>query len=301
VPLTVAQVGPRLIATIPGEMTVGMGRLLRGVLESMVHGHGIEAVQLSGLANEYLSYFTSPWEYDAQHYEGGSTMYGRESSILLMQELQVLTQALLQGRPAPAPDSEDPTNGVAATAAPFGTGATAATATAQPVTTQRLQRATFSWQGAPKGLDMPLGKPFVSVERLGHGVAADDLGLQILWVVDDKGVYSAEWEVPRDAPAGRYRFVVTANHYRLTSAPFLVTPATTLWVLGTTVHYPAPTVNVDITWWPVLADGATLVAQDGQVKPGGARDRYGNCNGTDATTSGTPSGADASADPAVCR
>jgi hypothetical protein len=51
----------------------------------------------------------------------------------------------------------------------------------------------------------------------------------------------------------------------------------------------------------VLADGATLVAKDGQVKPGGARDRYGNCNGTDATTSGMPSGADASADPAVCR
>ncbi|MCU1588012.1 MAG: hypothetical protein JWN31_1505 [Frankiales bacterium] len=128
VPLTVAQVGERLIATIPGEMTVGMGQMVRGALALQVRGHGMKAVQLSGLANEYLSYFTTPQEYDAQHYEGGSTMYGRESSVALMQELQLLTQALLSGRPAPAPDAEDPTNGVPASAAPFGTGATSATA-----------------------------------------------------------------------------------------------------------------------------------------------------------------------------
>ncbi|MDP9182241.1 MAG: neutral/alkaline non-lysosomal ceramidase N-terminal domain-containing protein, partial [Actinomycetota bacterium] len=118
VPLTVAQVGERLIATIPGEMTAGMGRLVRGALALAGQGRGINAVQLSGLANEYLSYFVTPQEYDAQHYEGGSTMYGRESSVLLMQQLQVLTQALLVNRPAPPPYAEDPTNGVAATAPP---------------------------------------------------------------------------------------------------------------------------------------------------------------------------------------
>jgi neutral ceramidase len=300
VPLTVAQVGERLVATIPGEMTVGMGRLVRGALALMGQGHGIKAVQLSGLANEYLSYFTTPQEYDAQHYEGGSTMYGRESSVLVMQQLQVLTKALLDNHPAPPPYAEDPTNGVAATAAPFGTGASSATATSQPRTTQRFARATFSWQGAAKGLDMPLGRSFVSVERVGHGVAADDLGLQILWRVDDNGVYSAEWEVPRDAPRGRYRFVVTANHYRLISAPFTVTAATTLSVVGHTVRYPDPVVNVDLTWRPVVADGGALVATNGNVAPGGARDRYGNCNGAAATTSGTRAGADASATPSVC-
>ena len=300
VPLTVAQVGERLIATIPGEMTVGMGRLVRGALALMGSGHGIKAIQLSGIANEYLSYFTTPAEYDAQHYEGGSTMYGQQSSILLMQQLQVLTKALLEGRPAPAPYASDPTNGVAATGAPFGTGATSAAAKSQPGTTQRLARASFSWQGGPKGLDMPLGRAFVSIERLGHGVAANDLGLQLLWRVDDNGVYSAQWEVPRDAARGRYRFVVTANHYRLASAPFTVTPATTLFVQGRTVRYPVPVVNVDLTWRPVLADGARLVVRNGSVAPGGARDRWGNCNGAAATTSGQPSGSDPKADPRVC-
>jgi hypothetical protein len=300
VPLTVAQVGDRLVATVPGEMTVAMGRMLRGALLLLGQRHGIKAVQLSGLANEYLSYFTTPAEYDAQHYEGGSTMYGRESSVALMQGLQLLTKALLSGGRAAPPYASDPTNGVAATAAPFGTGVSSATARSQPTTTQRLARATFSWQGAPKGLDMRLGRAFVSVERVGHGTAADDLGLQVLWRVDDNGVYSVEWEVPRDAPRGSYRFVVTANHYRLVSAPFAVVPATTLSVVGRTVRYPDAVVDVDLTWRPVLADGATLVAHDGTVAPGGARDRYGNCNGAAATTAGTRSGADASADPAVC-
>jgi hypothetical protein len=305
VPLTVAQVGERVIATIPGEMTVDMGRRVRGAVGLMAQGHGITGVQLSGLANEYLSYFVSPQEYDAQHYEGGSTMYGRESSVLLMQQLQVLTKALVDKTAAPAPYAEDPTNGVAATAAPFGTGATTATAKSQPRTTQRFQRATFTWQGGVKGLDMPLGKPLVSIEgasRKGKPWVAvtDDLGLQILWRVDDNGVYSAEWEVPRDAVAGTYRFVVTANHYRVVSSPFTVTPATTLSVQGTQVRYPDPVVNVDLTARPLRADGATLRASGGIVAPGHATDRYGNCNGAQATTDGTRSGADAGASPAVC-
>src|SRR5699024_8280427 len=122
VPLTVAQVGTHLIATIPGEMTVDMGRRVRGAIALTANGHGIAGVQLSGLANEYLSYFTSPQEYDAQHYEGGSTMYGRESSVLVLQELQLLTNALLTHTAAPSPDPSDPRNGIADTAARFGTG-----------------------------------------------------------------------------------------------------------------------------------------------------------------------------------
>jgi neutral ceramidase len=300
VPLTVARVGERLIATIPGEMTVDMGRRVRGAVDLMAKGHGITGVQLSGLANEYLSYFVSPEEYDAQHYEGGSTLYGRESSVLLMQQLQLLTKALVGNTAAAAPAAEDPTNGVADTAAPFGSGATSATATGQPRTTQRLQRATFSWQGGVKGLDMPLGKAFVAIVRSSGAPVTDDLGLQIVWRVDDNGVYTSQWEVPRDAAPGAYRFAVTGNHYRLLSRPFTVSVATTLSVQGVTVRYPDPVVNVDITARPATADGATLVTKGGVVAPGDARDRYGNCNGVRASTDGTRSGADASADPIVC-
>jgi neutral ceramidase len=299
VPLTVAQVGNHLIATIPGEMTVDMGRRVRGALALTALGHGIQGVQLSGLANEYLSYFTSPQEYDAQHYEGGSTMYGRESSVLLLEQLQVLTKALLTGGQAPAAYGSDPRNGADDRAARFGTGATSATVTAQPRGVQRLERATLSWQGGVRGLDMRVGKPFVSVERIGHGTYTNDFGLQILWKVDANGLYTAEWEVPRDAPVGSYQILVQANHYTLRSAPFRVTAATTLSVQGRHVRYPDAVTNVDLTYRPVYADGATLPSGS-TVPAGAARDRYGNCNGATATTDGTRTGADPDADPSVC-
>jgi hypothetical protein len=308
VPLTVARVGERLIGTIPGEMTVDMGRRVRAALAKAAP-LGVTGVQLSGLANEYLSYFVTPEEYDAQHYEGGSTMYGREASVLMQEELVKLVGELRAGTPATPPYDADPRNGVADTAAPFGTGASSATIAAQPGTTQRLARATFSWTGAAKGLDMPVGKPFVSVQRLDGGAwrpATDDFGLQIVWRVDGNGRYDAQWEIPRDEPLEPHRMVVTANHYRLVSNTFAVVAATTLSVEQTAggslrVRYPDAVVEKDITFRPALADGATLRRAGSVVAAGAARDRYGNCNGADYTLApGTTGGADAGADPTVC-
>jgi hypothetical protein len=301
-------VGERLIGTIPGEMTVDMGRRVRAALTKAAP-LGVSGVQLSGLANEYLSYFVTPEEYDAQHYEGGSTMYGREASVLLQEELVKLVGQLRAGTPAAPPYAADPRNGVVDTAAPFGTGASSATAVAQPGTTQRFGRARFSWSGAAKGLDMPLGKAFVAVQRLSGGVwrpATDDSGLQLVWRVDDNGRYDAQWEVPRDEPVGPHRFVVSGNHYRLVSKAFVVTAATTLSVeqtgAGTVrVRYPDAVVEKDITYRPAVADGGRVRRSGGSVAAGAAVDSYGNCNGAAVTLSpGSRGGADPAADPSVC-
>jgi neutral ceramidase len=308
VPLTVARVGERLIGTIPGEMSVDMGRRVRAALRSAAPP-GVAGIQLSGLANEYLSYFVTPEEYDAQHYEGGSTMYGRQASVLMQEELVRLTGQLRSGQPAATPYAADPRNGVVDTAAPFGTGASSATAVAQPATTQRFARAGFSWTGALKGLDMPLGKPFVSVQRLSGGgwrPAADDAGLQVVWRVDDNGRYDAQWEVPWDEPVGLHRIVVTGNHYRLVSGAFRVVAATTLSVEQTSsgavrVRYPDAVVEKDVTFRPVVADGARLLRGGRDLPAGAAVDGYGNCNGAAVTLQpGTRGGADPTADPAVC-
>jgi hypothetical protein len=55
-----------------------------------------------------------------------------------------------------------------------------------------------------------------------------DLRLNILWRVDSTGEYTAHWEVPLDAPKGRYRFVITGNKYSLTSSAFTVGPSQAL-------------------------------------------------------------------------
>jgi len=310
VPLLVLRIGDRAIASIPGEMTVTMGQRLRATLLPAVASLGINHVVIAGLANEYLSYFTTPEEYQAQHYEGGSSMYGEFASYRLLDVLTDLGKRLASGAADPPPDSTDLRNGVtAAGTAPSGTGATSATATAQPATTQRLQQAVYTWQGGPGGLDLPVdtatspGHAFVTIRRMVGGAwipVTDDLGTQIYWGVDGNGVYTAHWEVPLDATLGSYDMLVTANHYTLTSSPFTVTPSLRLAVTAPSagslhVGYPAAAYNSDITFRPADIAGGRVsgVAITGATAPGttvaagAAQDAFGNCNGTAFGTTGT--------------
>jgi neutral ceramidase len=249
---------------VPGEMTSEMGRRLRRSVLDASAGSGVTTAVIAGLANEYADYFTTPEEYDAQHYEGGATIYGRASSVALQEALDALAGTLAKGQAAPKPYAYDPTNGVPAAGDPFPSGAASGKITKQPpASAARLGHPALEWQGGERGFDRPLDKAFVSVQRqvtvklkprpakkprkhrrrrhrggrsspqfTGKVRAArtvkrwrtvdSDLGLAILWTVDSGGAYRAHWEVPLDAHAGRYRFVITANRYGLKSRPFNV-------------------------------------------------------------------------------
>jgi neutral ceramidase len=252
-------------------MTEEMGRRVRKSVLDASAGAGISTAVISGLANEYADYFTTPEEYDQQHYEGGATIYGRASSVALQEALTALAGDLASGKPAPGAYPFDPSNGVQPTGSAFPTGAASGKITVQPDdSAARLGHPAVSWQGGPRGYDRPLDKAFVTVQRQvtvkvkapakkkkrkhkrrrrHHGgtrepaftgklhaaktkkvwrTVASDLGLNILWVVDSNGVYTAHWEVPLDAPGGPHRFVVHANHYSVTSAPFKVTASRAL-------------------------------------------------------------------------
>ena len=295
-PVMVVRLGSRLIATIPGEATVGMGRRIRAAVLAASRIAGVRGVALAGYSNEYVHYFTTPQEYDQQHYEGGSTLYGKYSSNLVMDDLGTLARALATNQPAPAPYPFNPRNGVAPDTTPYGQGAATTAAAQQPTTTRRLQRATFSWTGGTQGLDRPLDRAFVTVQRKVRRrwrTATDDLGIQIIWRVDD---------------AGRYRFVITANRYRLRSQPFVVRRSTalTLHVAGrrgrkiiVTLSYPPIDVLADLINHPANATAGTIVWHRGQkarrtrwrrsptfalpagtrIPAGGARDRFGNRSG----------------------
>jgi neutral ceramidase len=250
VPLTAARLGSRLIVTIPGEATTQLGRRTRAAVLAATRARGIRRVVVSGYANEYASYFTTPEEYGAQHYEGGTTVYGPASGPFLTASLADLAGRLVHGRPAPAPHPFDPIRGLHPTAAPYPSGAARARTLAQPAPlTARLANAAFRWRGGASGTDRPLDRAFVSVQRLVGGrwrTADTDLGLRILWrVADDKpklsgpprfrsgeaGTYTAWWEPAPSTPTGRYRFLVTARRYRLASRPFLLRAAANLVVV----------------------------------------------------------------------
>jgi hypothetical protein len=224
VPLLAVRVGDRLIVSVPGEMTAGMGHRVRAAVLAASRRGGIRRVVISGLANEYLNYFATPEEYARQHYEGGSTLYGEFSSNLVMESLVGLATSLVRGLKAPEPHAFDPTNGVSPEGEPFSRGATAATPAEQPTSTRPGATASFVWDGGLRGFDRPLDRAFVSIERVSGGrkVVTTDLGLRIVWEVDDEGRYTATWHVPSGTPSGTYRFLISANGYRLSSRAFRV-------------------------------------------------------------------------------
>ena len=76
VPLFVVRIADRLLITEPGEATAEVGRRARARVFAAARGLGVEGVTLMGLTNEFVQYLTTPEEYDRQHYEGGSTIYG---------------------------------------------------------------------------------------------------------------------------------------------------------------------------------------------------------------------------------
>ena len=312
-PVMVVQVGNRLIATLPGEPTKEVGARVRAALLPVARAKRIRRVVVAGLVNEYLSYLTTPEEYSRQHYEGGSTLYGPYTSVFLQDRLLELTQALVRGEPAPAPDRFDPTNGVKPNGPPYPQGAASGRLTAQPAEeVPRLGHAGIAWTGGAYGADRPVDRAFVVAERLVDGEWREvdsDLGLAMLWRVDKHGRYSAYWEVPHDAPEGVYRLRVTANRYELVSREFRVVPAQTLTIervevsagrVAVRLAYPRARENVDLTHRPFHANGGEVrFVVDGRevvvrqrrgtvfeveggatvtIPAGAARDRHGNAN-----------------------
>lgn len=83
--LGVYRIGDVAIATLPGEFTTALGRRIsRGVADA---AKVEKPAVLVGLANEYVSYFTTGAEHDLQHYEGASMIYGPSSATAVQEEL----------------------------------------------------------------------------------------------------------------------------------------------------------------------------------------------------------------------
>lgn len=81
IPVGLVQLGPLSFVTLPGEVTTIMGQRIEQSVDAARTAPG-PTVSI-GLAGEYLSYFTTPEEFDLQHYEGASMMYGRLAGEVL--------------------------------------------------------------------------------------------------------------------------------------------------------------------------------------------------------------------------
>ncbi len=98
-PIAVYVLGSVALATLPGEFTTVMGHRIRSHLLARAPG---KTPILVGLANEYLSYFVTPEEFDLQHYEAASTLFGPASGPAVDQVLGDLAARVVSGSTPPS-------------------------------------------------------------------------------------------------------------------------------------------------------------------------------------------------------
>ena len=106
-PVQLLRLGRLYLIGIPGEVTITAGLRLRREV-ARVTGASVTDVLVAGYSNAYIHYVTTPEEYDAQCYEGGSTLFGRWELAALTQVVSALATAMRDGKPldagTPPPD-----------------------------------------------------------------------------------------------------------------------------------------------------------------------------------------------------
>jgi neutral ceramidase len=107
VPVQLLRIGPLYLIGIPGEVTIVAGLRLRRTVAAIVDAP-LADVLVAGYSNGYIHYVTTPEEYEAQRYEGGSTLFGRWELGALQQTVAELADAMQAGRPGnPGSETRD--------------------------------------------------------------------------------------------------------------------------------------------------------------------------------------------------
>jgi neutral ceramidase len=225
--------GDRLLLGVPGEPTVEAGRRMRARATAQAP-EGVHDVAVVGLANGYHGYFTTPEEYDQQHYEGGHTVFGKYTSLLVEHAHAELAAVLAAGRSARVEPSGTPPSPVTA---PTGDGGADGALEEQPAARiERMGLAVVTWSGGSMGRDRPVDAPFVTVEREVDDTwrpVATDLDIGLTWRERlGTGRYTARFDVADDLPVGTYRFRIDSERYQLISDGFEVVASRGIELLG---------------------------------------------------------------------
>ncbi len=217
-PVQLLRLGPLYLIGIPGEVTITAGLRLRRTVAAIV-GADVENVLVAGYSNGYIHYVTTPEEYDAQRYEGASTLFGRWELPALVQTAALLATAMHDGSVPPVgpatvdlslryrrrrrralPDAAPP--GLS-----FGDVVVAPRTAYKPG-----QRVKVTFVGAHPGHDLHRGGTFLEVQRADgpewRTVADDgDWATRFLWKPVDKSGSEVTilWDIPVGTRAGRYR------------------------------------------------------------------------------------------------
>ncbi|PHV10604.1 neutral/alkaline ceramidase [Chitinimonas sp. BJB300] len=226
-PVSIARLGQLAIVAGPGEFTIMSGRRIRETVAATLN-LPLANVIFAGYTNAYAGYVATPEEYDAQHYEGASTHFGRRTLPAYRQLFHDLAEAMNNGQSIVAgPTPRDIANqqislqtGVVLDNVPLGKkfGQVVRDTAASY---QRGQTAeAWFWTGHPKN-NLRRGDSFISVEHWDGNAwqrvaGDDDWSTTYRWVRIDSIWGSSQariqWQIPLDATPGQYRIVHNGDY-----------------------------------------------------------------------------------------
>lgn len=90
-PLRLVQVGSTALLGLPGEPTTWLAKGLTETIKRALPG--VADAFVAGTCGDYVGYFTTEKEYELQHYEGASTLWGRYTERWLHQAFERLAVA----------------------------------------------------------------------------------------------------------------------------------------------------------------------------------------------------------------
>jgi neutral ceramidase len=220
VPVQLLRIGRLYLIGVPGEVTIVAGLRLRRTVADIV-GAELRDVLVAGYSNGYIHYVTTPEEYEAQQYEGGSTLFGRWELPALQQTAARLATALKDGTPIdPGPPTKDlSARHRRAHRRASRPDAALRTATFGDVIVQARERyatgerVVVTFVAAHPANDLHRGGTFLRVERSdgGHWATVQDDGdwsTRFLWTrgaVEDTSEATVSWDIPAGTPEGTYR------------------------------------------------------------------------------------------------
>ena len=97
-PLRLLKLGDLWLMGCPGEPTSWLAHELAQAMRA----RGAREVMVTGVCGEYAGYFTTEREYRAQHYEGSSTLWGRNTEHWLLERFDELATSAATGIPSGA-------------------------------------------------------------------------------------------------------------------------------------------------------------------------------------------------------
>jgi neutral ceramidase len=210
-PVSMWSFGSQGVLALPTEVTKQEGLRIRQTLAGE-SGNALSDVVIAGLTNGYLSYTSTPEEYDACAYEGSFTIFGRHQGPRYLDVARGVMGALLGG-PDPASAPEPPETALGGSGPAIQQTADAGAPVAQPAATvRRYERAVFSWHGGDPGIDAARGQTFVTLERkvgAGWQAVGTEEGLNDTTERGSDGVWTETWQFGECDPLGSYRFRVT--------------------------------------------------------------------------------------------